>query len=310
MSDELTKLNISLAGVSKFPLEIGVPPNLEYIDNAVRELAAMDNPRVFVIISILKSTTACYFHKHGLYGPDIVLLWPGDGYFTENDFPGVPGCTKAMLAEVLKSVIFFSHGSDFDLGKPVRDSLGMLPSEYNGFLMAKVDKPEEKWSWFFWRRYCYSPIESIAHVLQKVDERLGFVNDTIGNWMASGENFRKDPTFITDILKKELTIFEYEGLPSNTFLGPAGFYQMRESKRSGLQPVPVAAFYPDTQKYEVIAPLKWRTLDGQPPLDRIHYNHIVEPLVPRHSVAILIGLFSPKVYQPFQFLFLFQLYLV
>ena len=199
MNSGFTKLNISMAGVAKFPLEIGVPANLEYIDNAVRELAAMDNPRVFVIISILKSTTACYFHKHGLYGPDIVLLWPGDGYFTENDFPGVPGCTKAMLAEVLKSVIFFSDGSDFTLGKPVKDSLGLYPFEYERYLKANLEKPEESWKWFFWRRYCYSPIEATAHVLQKVDERLGLANDTIGKWTANSENFRRNPGFIETI---------------------------------------------------------------------------------------------------------------
>ena len=90
-------------------------------------------------------------------------------------------------------------------------------------------------------------------------------------------------------MKEVLNDFEYEGLRSNTLMGPAGFFQMQHNSKSGLKPVPVAAFYPDTQTYEIIAPLKWRTLDGQPPFDRIHYNHIMEPLVPRYSFGILIG---------------------
>ena len=288
MNYGFTKLNISLAGVSKFPLEIGVPADLNYIDNAVRELAAMDNPRIFVIISVLKSTMACFFHKHGLYGPDIVLLWPGDGYFTADDFSGVPNCTRSMVAEVLKSVIFFSDGSDFDLGKPVRDSLGLLPSEYEEHLKANLEKPEESWKWFFWRRYCYSPIEATAHVLQRVDERLGLENDTIGNWMANSENFRRNPTFIENIMKEVLNNFEYEGLRTNTLMGPAGFYQMQQYNNK-LKAVPVAAFYPDTERYEVIAPMKWQTLSGEAPLDRIHYIRIQEPLVTKHSLGILIG---------------------
>ena len=285
------KLNISLAGVAKFANEIGKPVNLDYVDSAIGELAAMDNPRVFVIISVIKAPTACYLYKHGLYGPDIVLLWPGDGFFTAGDNPGVPNCTQAMVAEVLKSIIFFSHGSDFDLGKPVRDSLGLLPSEYEGHLKANLDKPEETWKWFFWRRYCYSPIEATAHILQRVDERLGLINDTIGNWTANSDNFRRNPSFIENIMKDTFNNFEYEGLRSNTLMGPAGFYQMQQNNNSAWSPVPVSAFYPDTQTYEVISPLKWRTLNGQPPLDRIHYNHIMEPLVPRYSVGILIGLF-------------------
>ena len=290
MNRGLAKLNITLAGISKFANEIGKPVNLEYIDDAVGELAAMDNPRIFVIISGSTAQLACFFHKHGLYGPDVVLLWHGNGYFNANDNPRVPNCTQSMLAEVLKSIIFFSDGSDFAMGKPVKDSLGLYPFEYDEYLKANLERPEEDWKWFFWRRFCYSPIEATAHVIQKVDERLGLVNDTIGNWMANSDNYRRNASFIENIFKEELGQFEYEGLRTNTLMGPAGFFQILEDKNMNLKPVPVAAYYPDTQKYEVIKPVKWQTLNGQPPLDRIHYNHIRQNLVPKHSLGILLGM--------------------
>ena len=290
MNRGLAKLNITLAGVSKFANEIGKPVNLEYVDDAIGELAAMDNPRIFVIISVLKAPVACLLHKHGLYGPDVVLLWPGDGYFTANGNPGVPNCTRSMVVEVLKSVIFFSDGSDFTLGRPVKDSLGLYPFEYEENLKAQLNKPEKTWKWFFWRRYCYSPIEATAHVLQKVDERLGLVGDTIGNWMASRKNFSENPSFIENIFKEELEHFEYEGLRTNSLKGPAGFFQMQEDDSSGLKPVGVGVFYPDTQKYEVIAELKWRTLNGQSPLDEIHYNKVRQPLISNHYLVIFMGM--------------------
>ena len=290
LNNGFAMLNISMAGVSKFPYESGKPTNLEYMDKAVGELAAMDNPRVIVVFTIFKSTMACFLFKHGLYGPDIVLLWPGDGYFTEKDNPGVPNCNQRMVTEVLKSVIFFSDGSDFTLGKPVKDSLGLYPFEYERYLKANLEKPEESWKWFFWRRYCYSPIEATAHVLQKVDERLGLANDTIGNWMANSENFRRNPGFIETIMKEVLNDFEYEGLRTNTLMGPAGFFQMQQNSESGLKPVPVAAFNPSSGKYEILAPLQWLTANGDAPWDRIHFVNIHEPLVKRHTIGILIGI--------------------
>ena len=286
----MTNLNLSLAGVSKFPNHMEGPIPVDFINQAVAELAAMDNPRVIVIITTFRSTMACFFYEHGLYGPDIVLLWPGDGYFTENDYTRIPNCTKQMVAEVLKSVVFFSDGSDFSLGKPVEDSLGLLPSEYEDQLKTRLGQPETSWSWFFWRKFCYSPVEITAQIIQNVDERLEQVNDTIGNWLASGENFHKNPTYIENIIREEYEKFEYEGKRLNTLMGTAGFFQMQENKTTGLlQPVPVASFDPFSQKYSIQSQLKWRTFDGNAPFDRIRYVTIHDLLIPTSSVGVLVG---------------------
>ena len=291
------EMNITVAGVTKYPSPDWSLPPAEYVNAAVKELASKDNPRVIIVVNGLAVLAACQFYKYGLYGPDFVFLWPGEAYFNPNVYIRVPNCTAEMVAEVLKSVIFFSEGSSFALGLEEKDALGLLPSEYEQKLKAKLNHPEHVWSWFNWRRFCYSPVQVSSFILQNIDERLQEeYNDTIGNWVASGENFRRNASFIEEIFKEEFNRYQFEGRSLNKITSRTGFFQMQQIEgakgydASTFKAVAVASFDPETQTYQSHAPLKWRTFDGSAPFDRIHYVKIRLSLISTTNASILIAL--------------------
>ena len=275
--------------MAKFPVQLGGPIYTEYINDAINQLA-IENPRIIVVLSTYKATMACFLYEHGLYGPDFVIFLPGESYFTVDDNTRMPNCKSNIVEEVLKSSFFFADGTDFAVGKPIPDSFGLKPAEYEGYLKSKMDRPEDQWDWLMWRRFCYSPVEVIGYVLQNIDERLQQHNDTIGNWSVSGENFQQNASFIENIIKEEFRSFKYEGEELNTLLGSGGIYQMqKDTPDSRIRPVAVASYDPHEDKYETLAPVKWRTVDGQAPFDRIQYIHYQKLLVPKTTSIIIIG---------------------
>ena len=133
-------------------------------------------------------------------------------------------------------------------------------------------------------------MEIASLILQNVDEKLQKNNDSIGNWVATSENFETNPTYIENIFRDELNKYVNNGHKLNKLMDKAGFFQMQEIEQGNLKPVAVAEYHPDDQTYTQLAPLKWRTSDGKTPFDRILYIDFRDLLLSKAIVGSFVGM--------------------
>ena len=288
---KMSELNIKLAGTSKLFITELLPP-VERFRLAVEELAAKE-PKGIIVNTNLGGWVACSLYNAGLFGPDIVYIWFGNSFFWPTTKLRLDNCTDQMIAEILKSTVFFSNGNPLNLQSNVSDVLGITPEVFETKLKERIVNPHLTDVWFFWRGMCYSQAVGTLLALDQVDKHLRQnYNDSLINWTSSSENYQTRPGFITELINDHFNKLHYRGIHSfedhgiTNEIGLTGFFQMQlvdpgKENSTDFKVVPVAFLnaFKKPWQLELLQPLKWRTIDNQPPLDSIRVITALVPLV-------------------------------
>ena len=281
IEDELYHNNITLAGISKVPMSVGLP-SADMFDYAANDLAKKEH-RVIIVLTQFVTFIACALYRAGLYGENFVYIWNGPMmFYPDNPLRPPTGCTNHMLAEILRSVILISQATPINVDPDHKDAIGMTGREYDKKIKAAMggEKARVHRNWFNWRATFYSQTVGIALVLDKVERKLQSRNDSLSQWLTGGEKFKANGSYIRNMMRDEFKGFHYDGL--NTYgnleisaeIGYFGFFQMQQDNASSdesisFHTVPVSYYNGPTGEFGLMKPFKWRTHDGKTPKDSI-----------------------------------------
>ena len=142
--------NVTVEASMKLPIppDLYSGPTLESMETAVLQLKERE-ARVIVINTGSVAQISCILHRHGLYGPNYVLIQNGGIAFT-SDTPRrlfVPGCTEEALFEVLQSITFFGNAAWANIKPKSTDTIGVSALEFDAEMKNSIENPEKSFIW-------------------------------------------------------------------------------------------------------------------------------------------------------------------
>ena len=296
VTKDLNAYNISVGGSSQVvTISRAQAPDYHFFIEAAMELKKRD-ARVIIAFTRFTIFLACALYDVGLYGKKVVLLWEGVMMFQSNDPMKPPGCTEHKLASVLRSIIYISQATPMNLDPDHEDVLGMTPQRFDSMMKTTLqdEKAEIRKTWFQWRATFYSQLVGVSLILNKTEENLQQMGSNLTEWLTDSENFRRNSSFLRNMMATEFHQFKYKGL--NTYgdkvitqpVLKAGFHQVQQENSKldsaeSFQTVPVAFFDGDTGELEMMEEFQWRTQDNRIPVDSITVYERNTALLPNET---------------------------